>query len=99
MRYDRETGAGTGSVRPQPWAWRGDPGMVGWLRLGVALTLAVFVTACSVEGGGRRSKGADLAPLAARAPQLKGKLTIYSALDRTTIEALTTAFQRTHPDV
>lgn len=82
--------------------------MVRWLRLCAALALVAVIAAC---GGGDDSKMKDTksatpqGPAAAAttggaaAPQVKGKLVVYSALDQTTIDAMVAAFKKQYPGV
>ena len=75
--------------------------MAKWLRLCAAL-LAAAVAACG--GGDDQSKTTteatpQAAGATAAAPQVKGRLVIYSALDQTTADAMTAAFKKKYPDV
>src|SRR5215210_1236883 len=78
--------------------------MARWLRLSLALVIAFAVVACgsgdvdkstSVQSATPQAQGAATTA----APQVKGKLVIYSALDQTTIDAMVAAFKKKYPDL
>src|SRR5215208_1148324 len=81
--------------------------MARWLRIGIAVALVALVAACG--GGDDKDSGAKAAPQAGgatqvaqatqAAPQVKGSLTVYNALDQTTIDAMVAAFKKKYPDV
>ena len=80
--------------------------MARWLRAGIVVALVALIAAC---GGGDdkeetrqatpQAPGAAGQTQATQAPQVRGKLTVYNALDQTTIDAMATAFKRRYPDV
>src|SRR4051812_31260824 len=101
MGYHRRVQAGSSRH-----ALRRGTYMLKVLRIGLAVTLVALLAAC---GGGDEKKDAGKATAAPQAttaagaqataaPQVKGKLTVYSALDQTTIDALTAAFKKKYPD-
>ena len=76
--------------------------MTKWLRLSVTLALAVVIAACG--GADDKAKSTteatpQAAGATAAAPQPKGKIVVYSALDQTTIDAMKVAFEKKYPDV
>jgi iron(III) transport system substrate-binding protein len=79
--------------------------MTRWLRAGIVLMLVAVIAACGGGDEKTESKGSTPAtPQAAgaaptTAPQVRGKLVVYSALDQTTIDAMSAAFKKKYPDV
>ena len=76
-----------------------------WLRMWAVLALAV-IAACGsgdddkeTTGTTPQAAGSTAAAGAAQTPEVKGRLVIYSALDQTTIDAMTAAFKKKYPNV
>ena len=86
--------------------------MVRWFRAGIVIALVALIAACGGGDDTKESTGAQQATpqsagatgaagqaAAPQAPQVRGKLTVYNALDQTTIDAMVAAFKKKYPEV